>query len=154
MNLFLSIRFDSPELLIWAACVGFNVAIIFTYILKGSVSKLISKLEGANAFDNDSAATLSSIGAYNLLICYLLRDDSTLRKVVKAQNGVLVTKKSKKGTDVADFNESRFYLDASNDKKIASLKKSAIKWWLIPIFAIVSIILASTVIYLLPILSV
>lgn len=154
MNIFLSIRFDSPELLIWAACVGFNIAIVISYIFRGCVSKLITKLLDVNAIDSESSVTLPSINACNFLTRYLLRDNSTLCKVVKIKDGEPVLIKTAKGKSVVDYDNSKFYLDMSNEKKICSMKKGAIKWWLIPVFTLVSIILSLVIIYLLPFMSI
>lgn len=150
----LYIRFDSPELLIWAACIGFNLAMILTFIVKGSVCNLILKLIDAGATSEDSAVTLVQIGVKSPLIRFMLREGSTLRRVVMAQGGSLPIKKSEKGKEQIDFEAGKIYLDTSCEKKISSLKKGVFKWWLIPICTVVSIVIAVAVIALLPVLSI
>ena len=150
MSAFFSIRFDSPELIVWAACVGFNVAIIISFIFKGSVNKLIDGLFSANAVDEGSAVSLVELGLNRLLLRCLLRDGSTLRRVVLAKGGELITAKSPKGKDVVDYGASRFYLDMGSEKRIASMRKGVIKWWLIPLVAIVSVVMAYGIILILP----
>lgn len=162
MNLYLALAFDSPELLIWAACIGFNIAMVVTYILKKIQGNFISKLISSEAKSRESAVSFEELGyewrdingkgKSNSLLQFFLRDNGSLRKLVKVDGDKLPTV-TKNGKEAADFSLARFYIDEKDLKKAESFKKGVIKWYFLPIFAIFSVIIAAGIIALLPFLS-
>ena len=64
--LFLSaytLPFTKPEFYVWAFCIGLNITVIFTFILKSVESAFIKSLFDLNARSADSAVTISSTRA-------------------------------------------------------------------------------------------
>ena len=160
--LFLSaytLPFTKPEFYVWAFCVGFNLTMIFTFILKGVESAFVAKLFELNAIAPDSAVTIGQANTRcKFLLKFLLRDKSTLRSVIllakdesntKVQNEINSDTKSE-DTKI-DFDNAKFYINEEKIKRAESLKKGAMKWYWLPIVCAVSVGLAIGICYLIPI---
>ena len=152
MNYFLyTLPFTKPEFYVWAFCIGFNVAMILRFILKGVESKLITRLFERGALSADTAVTVDSLGIRGkALIRFLLRDKGTLRKTVALANDTRVADKKGKMPEI-DFATALFYINEEQINRAESLKKGAIKWYLLPIFCAASVGLTLFVNFMLPI---
>ena len=162
MDLYLMLEFDSPILLVWAACIGFNVAMIFTYVLKRVEGRLILGLIGAGAMSAETGITLESLGYKpggekvrlgDKLLCYLLRDGGSLRKIVSADAEKIPMVKGDSGRAKADYSQVRFYIEEKNLGKAKSLGNGVMKWYYLPIFTILSVIIAVAIVLLMPYIS-
>ena len=153
MSNFLSVSFDSPILFIWALCVGFNIALIITFVVRRTTGAFVSSLFENEAKDEESAKTLDELGCNNRLLRSFLKDGKPLRRVVTlvSEDDKLPTVKNEKGNEVADFGSAKFYIKEENEHRASSYKKGKLKAVWLPIFTILSVILAQLVIDLLPI---
>lgn len=153
MNLFLyTLPFTQPEFYVWAFCIGFNIAMVLNFILRGVESILINKLFSANAMSKDSAMTLDSLGVRcKPLVKLLLRDNGTLRKTVLLANDQR-SKNDKGKMPKIDFSAAAFYINEEQLERAESLRKGATKWYLLPVFCAASIGLTLFVNFMLPIL--
>lgn len=154
MSYFLSLAFDSPELIIWSACVGFNVAMIISFLLKRIEGTFISSLLSLGASSKESAVTLSQLGQDgNKALKWFLKDGSTLRNTVYLVGDSLPTKSTKKRRKEPVFDNARFYIPEDKLEKAESIGKGGLRWYFLPIYAILSVIITIIVIELLPILT-
>lgn len=142
----------SVEFYVWAACIGFNITMLFTFFLKGAESRLMKKLLTGQAFSAESARSLNELDINGWLIKFLLRDGSTLRKVVtlagESDDRLTLQKGARRRVN---FDEAKFYIAEENKKRAESMQKSAIKWYLLPVFCALSIGIAIGVHYLIPV---
>ena len=153
-NALLMLAFDSPELIIWSVCIGFNVAMIVTAFLKRIEGSLITSLLDANATSEENALTLSAVGKdKGRLLKFFLRDNGSLRSTIIPAGGALPLIEGEKGKRIPDFAEARFYIPEEKAQKAASFAKGALKWYFLPIYAALSVIITICVINLLPILT-
>ena len=155
MNHFLMLSFDSPELIVWSACIGFNIAMIVAYIIRKTTGVFVSKLFDAEATDVESAKTLSELGCKSRLLKLFLKDGSTLRRTVSvvSEDDKLPIIKGTKAKSMSDFANARFYIAEEKKDRAASFKKGKLGWKWIPICTILSVILSLLVIDLLPIFT-
>lgn len=237
MKFFLTIAFDSPILLIWAACIGFNIAMIFTFVFKKIQGEFISKLLEKEATSKEKALSLENLGYSSKkingkILAFLLHDGSILRKLVRTdkdeepqsdtngekstncgenisrdksancdemanheksetdidstmvsnaessshdaeiENGNNNIKKDsesshteschkiqkentniKKERYLIDFCETKLYLSEKDLSKAKSFKMGAFKWYFLPIYVILSVIIAEGIVLLLPFMS-
>ena len=161
--------FTEPEFYVWAFCIGFNVAMIFAFVLKSIESRFVNTLFNKEAFDKDSAITIAQAGVKSsALLRFILRDKSTLRKIIlladdnngtatdvqdSSNNNAKKSENSNKDSGVIlDFNVAKFYISEEKLDRAKSLKKGAIKWYLLPVFCAISVGLAIGVCHLLPII--
>lgn len=148
-----ALPFTKPEFYVWAFCIGFNVAMVFVFVLKSVESKFIVALFNNEALSEDKAITLQQAGVKGTgLLRYLLRDNGTLRSVVLLSKGS--ERSDEQGTTSKqniDFNYAKFYINEEKLDRANSLKKGAMKWYLLPVFCAVSIGLAIGVCYVIPI---
>ena len=153
MGYFLNVSFDSPILFIWALCVGFNIALIISFIVRRTTGEFVSSLFENEAKDEESAKTLDELGCNNRLLRSFLKDGKPLRRVVTvvSEDDKLPTVKNEKGSEVADFASAKFYIKEENEHRASSYKKGKLKAGWLPVFTILSVILAQLVIDLLPI---
>ena len=148
---YLSVSFDSYQVILWSICIGFNVAMLLSFLFKHTEGKLISRLLSQNASSEDSAVSLSDIGlGKSKYIMRRLRDESTLRHIVSLAGGQELSL-TKGGKAKNDFSSAKFYISEENSKKASSMQKGALKWYFLPIFCAVSIALTSFVNYVIPI---
>ena len=160
MNIYLAIAFDSPVLLVWAACIGFNIAMVVTFVLKKTQGKFLAKLIESGANSEETAASLGDLGyewrnlngkgKANSLLQFFLRDEGSFRRIVKVCGGKLPTVTSEKGKEVADFGNAKFYIEEKDLDKVNSFKKGVLKWYFLPLFAILSVLIAWGIIMVLP----
>ena len=152
MSLFLyTLPFTQPEFYVWAFCIGFNVAMVLNFVLKSIESRFVNKLFYANALSKETAVTVDSLDIrFKFLIKFLLRDNSTLRKTILITNDQRTTNEKGKMPKI-DFSISSFYINEEQLERAESLRKDAIKWYLLPIFCAVSIGLTLFVNFMLPI---
>ena len=153
MSYFLNVSFDSPILFIWALCVGFNVALIISYVVRKTTGAFVASLFENEAKDEESAKTLEELGCNNRLLRSFLKDGKPLRRVatVVSEGDKLPTVKDDEDKDVIDFASAKFYIKEENEHKASSYKKGKLKVGWLPVFTILSLILAQLVIDLLPI---
>ena len=142
----------SAEFYVWAACIGFNITMLFTFFLKGAESRLMNKLLTSQAFGKETARCLAELGTSGRLIKFLLRDGSTLRKVVTLSGENDDRLSLQKGARRhVNFDEAKFYIADENRKRAESIQRSAMKWYLLPLFCALSIGIAIGVHYLIPV---
>ena len=95
---------------------------------------------------------LNELDINGWLIKFLLRDGSTLRKVVtlagESDDRLTLQKGARRRVN---FDEAKFYIAEENKKRAESMQKSAIKWYLLPVFCALSIGIAIGVHYLIPV---
>ena len=154
MGLFLSLSFRAPELFVWCICLGFNIAMVAAYIIKRAEGELIKGLLDKGATSEENAFTLGELGLEKKrLIKLFLRDGSTLRRMVVAVSGErgAVEKGAQQGRQELDFCSVRFYIPESMMRKANSMKKGVLRWYLLPIFAVVSVGISIGITYLIPI---
>lgn len=146
-----SLPFTKPEFYVWAFCIGFNIAMVLNFILKGVESSLLKRLFEANALNEDTAV---SLGALKLrgkpLAMFLLRDKGMLRKTVTLAKDTRVANE-KGNLGKIDFSSATFYINGEQIDRAKSLTKGAIKWYLLPVFCAISIGLALFVNFVIPI---
>ena len=152
MNLFsYTLPFTKPEFYVWAFCIGFNIAMVLVFVLKSVESSLVKKMFDAGALSEDKAVTIDSLGIFGKgLIRFLLRDNSTLRKVILLANDQRVANEKGKMPKI-DFSSALFYINEEQIERAESLKKGAMKWYLLPVFCAVSIGLTLFINFLMPI---
>ena len=146
---YLELPFATAEFYVWAACAGFIITMFFVYFLKGAESKLMEKLLISQAFSEESARTLKELEMSGGLVKYLLRNGSTLRKVVTLVGDSRSSLQKGVKTKI-NFESARFYIAESNQKRAESMKKSAVKWYMLPIFCAIAIGIAVGMHYLIP----
>ena len=154
MSYYLSASIDMPTVLVWSVCLGFNVAMIISFVIRNTVGRLISRLFDSDAFCPENAKTLSELGCHGWLIRRFLKNESTLRRtVLLAREDNLLPTKEAKGKVVSDFDSAKFYIDKNCEEKANLLRKGKLGWWVLPLFSILSIILAAIIDYLMPIFT-
>lgn len=155
MNYFLSASIiDLPFIIVWSVCLGFNIAMIISFVLRNTSGTFISRLIESESFSQENAKTLSELGCNGWLLRRFLKDGSTLRNLVLVANEDNLLPTTEKGNKpIADFENARFYIIEENVDKASLLTKGKLKWWLLPLFSILSIILAAVVDYLMPIFT-
>lgn len=117
MYYFLStaLPFTKPDFYVWAACIGFNLTLLFVYFLKSVESAFISKLLELGTTSKDSAVTINDISLRGkILLKFLLRDNATLRDVIFMVGVDDV--KGESQTDVADEGEVNGDAGVDNDE--------------------------------------
>ena len=152
MSLFLyTLPFTQPEFYVWAFCIGFNLTMVLSFVLKSFESKLISRLFEANALSAEAAVTLDSLNVRGKFILgFLLRDKGMLRKTVVLANDTRAANEKGKMPKI-DLSNALFYINEEQVDRAEFLKKGAIKWYLLPIFSLISIGLTLFVNFMLPI---
>ena len=142
----------SIELIVWVVCLAFNITMVLSFVLKGSESKFMSRLLTSQAFDEETSRSLSDLKIDGRLIKFLLRDGSTLRKVVTlvgGNNNRLALQKGAKAK--MDFEKAKFYIAQGNMDRAKSMQKSAVKWYLLPVFCALSVGIAIGIHFLIPV---
>ena len=142
MSFYLALSFDSPELIVWSVCIGFILGIVITYIVKQVQGKLIARLLEAGAQNEESAVTLKDLGLDGskfLKLC--LKSNSGLRGVISLADEDL------------GFENAKLYISEDKVKKATSMIKGGLKWYFLPIFSILIVIITVIVIEVLPILT-
>ena len=117
MYYFLStaLPFTKPDFYVWAACIGFNLTLLFVYFLKSVESAFISKLLELGTTSKDSAVTINDISLRGkILLKFLLRDNATLRDVIFMVGVDDV--KGESQTDVADEDKVNGDVGVDNDE--------------------------------------
>ncbi len=154
MGYFLSASIDLPIVLVWSVCLGFNIAMVISFVLRNTSGVFVSRLFDADALTPENAKTLGELGCNGWLLRRFLKNESTLRKIVFVANddNVLPTVE-KNGKAVSDFETARFYICEDGLEKANLLKKGKLGWWVLPLFSILSIILAAVIDWLMPIFT-
>ena len=152
MSFFLyTLPFTQPEFYVWAFCIGFNIAMILNFVLKSVEGSLLTKLFEANALSKDNAVTIDSLGVRGKAILkLLLKDNSTLRKTVLLSNDTRVADEKGRMPKI-DFSSALFYINDEQLDRAESLKKGAMKWYLLPVFCAISIGLTLFINFIIPI---
>lgn len=152
MSFFLyTLPFTQPEFYVWAFCIGFNIAMILNFVLKSVEGSLLTKLFEANALSKDNAVTIDSLGVRGKnILKLLLKDNSTLRKTVLLSNDTRVADEKGRMPKI-DFSSALFYINDEQLDRAESLKKGAMKWYLLPVFCAISIGLTLFINFIIPI---
>ena len=154
MSYFLSATVDLPILLVWSVCLGFNIAMVISFVIRNTSGVFVSKLLDNGALSPESAKTLSELGCNGRLLKRFLKDGSTLRRVAFVANeSNLLPTITKNGKAVSDFESARFYICEDGVEKANLLKKGKLHWWILPLFSILSVILAAVIDWLMPIFT-
>ena len=153
MYYYLFLAFDSPELIVWSACIGIIIAMIISYAIKSIEGTFISNLLSVGANTEEAAITIFQAGQKpSPFLKFFLRDGSTLRKTVSLVGDTLpYTKKGSRRVPL--FENARFYISSEKADKAESISKGRIKWYFIPPLCVLIVIITIIVIELLPILT-
>ncbi len=153
MSYYSALSFDSPELIIWSICIGFILGIVITFFVKQVQGKFISLLLGKEACDEGSAVSLCELGqGSNKFLRLCLKIDSGIRGVVTFLEEDIEEDGSKK-SKAPNFDKIKFYIAQDKAEKASSMIKGGLKWYFLPVFAILIVIITITVIKLLPMLT-
>lgn len=138
------------EIIIWAVCIGINVAFILTFIIKNFVGECVRSII-KNAQGEENAKTLSELKSMTPICRYFLRDGKTLRNIISVVGNEL-PKKSVKGVLEPDFDSAKFYIKQENVKKAEGLYGKVFKWYHLLIFALSSVLIALFAIWIIPLI--
>lgn len=146
MGYYLALSFDSSELIVWSVCVGFILGIVATFVIKQVQGKFISLLLEKGANDEDSAVSLEDLGQGS---------NKFLKLCLKVGSGIrgIVTFVDEADAKSPNFEVIRFYVSEDRLEKATSMTKGGMKWYFLPIFSILIVIITIIVIELLPVLT-
>ena len=147
---YLALSFNSPELIVWSVCIGFIIGIIATFFVKKVLGRFISLILDTDARDEDSAVSLSDLG----------QDSNKFLKLclkIIGINGVVTLvcddTESQGKKKALDLEKARFYIEGCKTEKAKAMVKGSLKWYFLPLFSILLVIIAIVVIKLLPVLT-
>ena len=132
LNLFLQASpTRSPELIIWSACIGINIALIFAFATRRIQGDFVSALLNRGAVDVSTALSLEQLNSAKI-VKWFLKDESSLRKIVSRTE------------------DNRYYIEEKHTDKASWLIKGNMKWYILPLFAILIVALSYIIVSLLP----
>ena len=131
MRLFLSVALNSPVLLIWAACIGFNIAMIFTYVFKKVQGEFISKLLEKEATNKEKALSLEELGyssdkVKGKILSFLLRDGASMRRLIRTDKDPVVDEKSDNMESAEATKENSNTSDRENEAVLGKEKENSV----------------------------
>lgn len=132
LNLFLKASpTRSPELIIWSACIGIIVALIFAFVIRKVQGDFVSRLLNGGAADSSSALSLEQVKSSRIIKAFL-KDGSGLRQVVSRTE------------------DNRYFIAEEHRDKASCLFKGNMKWYFLPLFAILIVALSYVITLLIP----
>lgn len=149
MSFYLALSFDSPELIVWSICFGFILGLIATFVVKVVLGKFISSILDTGANNESSAISLNDIGQSGNKFLKLCLRVSGIRGIVTFVDEAEENNKSKS----LDFDKVRFYIEDNKKEKATAMTKGGLKWYFLPIFVVLIVIITIIVVKLLPVLT-
>ena len=150
MFLFADADYSVPiNLIIWSICIGVNLGVLYNYYSKNIVGSLVRRLFTINSEEN--AKTIKELGYKKCTLWHklVLKDTSSLRKLISVVGGKIPTAKNEEGQEVKDWENARFYIPESKSSA-KDAYKTAQKWIYLPIFTILSVIISVLMCFLMP----
>jgi hypothetical protein len=149
MSFYLALSFDSPELIVWSICFGFILGLIATFVVKVVLGKFISSILDTGANNESSTISLNDIGQSGNKFLKLCLRVSGIRGIVAFVDEAEENNKSKS----LDFDKVRFYIEDNKKEKATAMTKGGLKWYFLPIFVVLIVIITIIVVKLLPVLT-
>lgn len=121
---------ETVDLTVYSIAIGVFFAFFAYWFLQNVVGKLVRRI-ARKAIGEENAKTLDELGRNNALNRYLLRDGSTLRRMISCVGDTLP--KSEGGK--ADFTQAKFFVTEDNAKKaLHRYPRKISPWWLVLVF--------------------
>ena len=138
---------------IWAICIGVNLAFIVSFISRNVAGKVV-RLLLASPSGEENAQTLTELGykKVGFINRVLLKDGSSLRKIVHVYGGEIPMAENTEGILVQDFESARFYIPESQRKHAEVSYGTKQNWIFLPFFVILSIAVSALMAWLMPLL--
>lgn len=164
MNIFLQgTQIVDTSTIIWAMCVGANIAFIATFFIRNFNGIIVRRLldKGIGSKHAYTFGELGISGALLFVCKHLLRDGSVLRNTVSCVGGKIPSVPVEKETDSDSqkdiepsfrlaYDQARFYIDERNEEKARSSYGTKTSWWLLPLFIVASVAISYGMTYLMP----
>ena len=137
--------------IIWAICIGANLGFLYNYFSRNIVGELIRRLL-SSAVGEDNAKTLCELGYKKFTLFYkvLLKNGSSLRRIVSVIGGSIPASTNATGIDTLDWENARFYISEANKTKASTSYGTKQNWIFLPIFAVASVLLSLAMTYIMP----
>lgn len=121
---------ETVDLTVYSIAIGVFFAFFAYWFLQNVVGKLVRRI-AKKAIGEENAKTLEELGRSNALNRYLLRDGSTLRRMISCVGDTLP--KAERGK--ADFTQAKFFVTEDNAKKaLHRYPRKISPWWLVLVF--------------------
>lgn len=139
--------------IVWGICIGVNLAFIVSFIVRNHTGKIVRKLLSFPVGEEGSK-TFSELGyeKVGFLHKVILKDGSTLRRIIFVEGGQIPKAENTEGVLVPDWENARFYIPEEQRARAESLYGKEQKWIFLPIFIIASVLLSSLMAWLMPLL--
>jgi ABC-type antimicrobial peptide transport system permease subunit len=124
---------ETVDLTVYSIAIGVFFAFFAYWFLQNIVGKLVRRI-AKRAVGEENAKTLEELDRSNALYRFLLRDGSTLRRMISCVGDTLPTS-GEKGK--ADFTQAKFFVTEDNAKKaLHRYPRKISPWWLVLVFAL------------------
>jgi ABC-type antimicrobial peptide transport system permease subunit len=121
---------ETVDLTVYSIAIGVFFAFFAYWFLQNVVGKLVRRI-AKKAIGEENAKTLEELGRNNALYRYLLRDGSTLRRMISCVGDALPKAEGGK----ADFTQAKFFVTEDNAKKaLHRYPRKISPWWLVLVF--------------------
>ena len=121
---------ETVDLTVYSIAIGVFFAFFAYWFLQNVVGKLVRRI-ARKAIGEENAKTLDELGRSNALYRYLLRDGSTLRRMISCVGDTLPKAEGGK----ADFTQAKFFVTEDNAKKaLHRYPRKISPWWLVLVF--------------------
>jgi ABC-type antimicrobial peptide transport system permease subunit len=121
---------ETVDLTVYSIAIGVFFAFFAYWFLQNVVGKLVRRI-AKKAIGEENAKTLEELGRSNALNRYLLRDGSTLRRMIFCVGDALPKTEGGK----ADFTQAKFFVTEDNAKKaLHRYPRKISPWWLVLVF--------------------
>ena len=123
---------ETIDLTVYSIAVGVFFAFFAYWFLQNIVGKLVRRI-AKRAIGEENAKTLDELDRNNALYRYLLRDGSTLRRMISCVDDALPKAVGGK----ADFTQAKFFVTEENSRKaLHRYPRKISAWWLVLVFAL------------------
>ena len=123
---------ETIDLTVYSIAVGVFFAFFAYWFLQNIVGKLVRRI-AKRAIGEENAKTLDELDRNNALYRYLLRDGSTLRRMISCVDDALPKAEGGK----ADFTQAKFFVTEENSRKaLHRYPRKISAWWLVLVFAL------------------
>ena len=123
---------ETIDLTVYSIALGVFFAFFAYWFLQNIVGRLVRKI-AKRAIGEENAKTLDELDRNNALYRYLLRDGSTLRRMISCVGDALPKAEGGK----ADFAQAKFFVTEDNAKKaLHRYPRKISPWWLVLVFAL------------------
>ena len=121
---------ETVDLTVYSIAIGVFFAFFAYWFLQNVVGKLVRRI-AKKAIGEENAKTLCELDRNNALNRYLLRDGSTLRRMIFCVGDTLPKAEGGK----ADFTQAKFFVTEENSKKaLHRYPRKISAWWLALVF--------------------